>query len=254
MLSVICQVAKTDAKDAQAPKKAALEKHTKEQTYPQPQPPTEPDPVPNVTQNESLPSATGPSSEPSAPSQGPAAPSAPTTDAAPSGTPPASPYTTERSLLRDLTMPTHPNFNIPSSPSPPPPNSEEAATLSTTTKKFDRFLELKRQGVHFNSRLENSASLRNPSLLPKLMEFAGISEEEAHASTLEVGQGGVPTKWPEEWYVENLMRENERRERKAKKGRGEVEFVKESARSGASSQASTPKAGSEHRKTKFERR
>lgn len=59
-------------------------------------------------------------------------------------------------------------------------------------------------------------------------------------------------RWPEEWYVENLMKENEWREKKGRKERGEVEFVK--ARSGASSTASTPKAGSEHRKTKFERR
>lgn len=116
-------------------------------------------------------------------------------------------------------MPTHPNFSIPSSPSPPPTNSEAAATLSTTTKKFDRFLQLKKQGVHFNSRLENSAALRNPSLLPSLVAFAGIGEEDSYASTLADGLG-VPVKWPEEWYVENLVRENERREKKAKKERG----------------------------------
>lgn len=152
-------------------------------------------------------------------------------------------------------MPTHPNFNIPSSPSPPPPNSEAALTLSTTTKKFTRFLELKRQGVHFNGRLENSASLRNPGLLPSLMEFAGISEEESRASTL---QGGVPATWPKEWYVENLVKENETREKKRRKERGEVEFVRgkggEGTGSKGSSKASTPKAGaSEHRKSRFDR-
>lgn len=90
------------------------------------------------------------------------------------------------------------------------------------------------------------------------MQFAGIREEESHASTLAVGDGGggVPVKWPEEWYVENLVRENERREKKVKGERKEVGFVK--AKSGAestgSSKAGTPKGGSEHRKSKFERR
>lgn len=169
-------------------------------------------------------------------------------------TPPQSPYTAERTALRNLTMPTHPNFSIPSSPSPPPQNSEAALALSTTTKKFDRFLELKKQGVHFNARLEGSSALRNPGLLPKLMEFAGIGEEEGYASTLD--EGGVPTRWPEEWYVEGLVKENEWRERKAKGARTEVGFVK--ARSAASSASGTPKGagggGSEHRKSKFERR
>lgn len=97
------------------------------------------------------------------------------------------------------------------------------------------------------------------------MEFSGIAEVDSYKSVLteagdgEVGDGGgvgVPVKWPEEWYVENLMKENERRERKARKERGEVEFVKarEGEKSGATSKTATPKGGSEHRKSKFERR
>lgn len=153
-------------------------------------------------------------------------------------------------------MPTHPNFAIPSSPSPPPQNSEAAATLSSTTKKFTHFQSLKAQGVHFNARLEASAALRNPGLLGKLMEFAGIGEEEGYKSTLAVGEGGVPTKWPREWYVEGLVKENERRERKGRRERGEVEFVKGREREGGSA-GGTPKgggSGSEHRKAKLERR
>ena len=173
-----------------------------------------------------------------------------------------SPYTFERQRLRDLTMPTHANFAIPSSTSPPPKNSEEAATLAATTKKFDRFLELKKQGLHFNARLLDSASLRNPSLLPKLMDFAGISEDESRASTFDVQDGGVPVEWPEEWYAENLVKENERRERKAKEGRKEVEFVSAAAggKSGASSKAGTPRSAGgsrsarsvEQRKSRFD--
>ncbi|TKA56098.1 hypothetical protein B0A55_13199 [Friedmanniomyces simplex] len=139
---------------------------------------------------------------------------------------------------RSLTLPPIPNFHIPSSPSPPPPNTETSTTLATTTNKLTHFLELKNQGVHFNARLETSVSLRNPGLLPKLMEFAGMTREEGYGSTVSVGswseseggvegggKGGVPGKWREEWYVEGLVKENERRERQRMAGRGEVEFV-----------------------------
>src|SRR5438132_953822 len=56
-----------------------------------------------------------------------------------------SPYSTSRSLIRDLTLPPYPNLDIPQSPpgSPPP----------ELTQKFAQFLELKKQGVHFNDKL-----------------------------------------------------------------------------------------------------
>lgn len=133
-------------------------------------------------------------------------------------------------------MPTVPNFEIPDSPPPPPHNSEEAAVLAATTKKFERFLELKRQGVHFNERLQTSASLRNPSLLPKLMDFAGITREESYASSLSE-HVAVPVKWPEDCYVEGLMKQNERREKKRLRERDKVEFVP--ARNGESSVSGT---------------
>ena len=127
-------------------------------------------------------------------------------------------------------MPPVPNFDIPDAPSPPSQNSEEAATLATVAKQFERFLELKKQGVHFNERLQNSTSLRNPSLLPKLMAFAGIKEEECYESTLEGGLA-VPARWPEDCYVESLVKQNERRERKRVAEREKVEFVPAKGRS-----------------------
>ncbi|KAI7588121.1 hypothetical protein KC346_g17103, partial [Hortaea werneckii] len=132
-----------------------------------------------------------------------------------------------------LTMPTVPNFSIPDSPLPPPRNSEEAATLASRTKKFDRFLALKHKGIHFHHRLLHSSSLRNPSFLPNLMEFAGLETEDVYASALTQDVGGVPVKWRTECYVEELVEESRRREKKMKKiaesdkggGGGRREFV-----------------------------
>ena len=137
-------------------------------------------------------------------------------------------------------MPPIPNFDIPDAPPPPPPDSGEAAVLASTTAKFERFLALKQQGVHFNERLMQSSSLRNPSLLPKLMEFAGIGLEDSYASTLGEEVGGVPVKWPEECYVEGLIGANARREERRAAEKDRVEFVPAAGKRGASSAKSTP--------------
>ncbi|KAF2166553.1 hypothetical protein M409DRAFT_66575 [Zasmidium cellare ATCC 36951] len=182
------------------------------------------------------------------PSAEPAGPSAEDTDSAL-----FSPYTYERQRLRELTMPTVPNFDIPNSPPPPPTNSEEAAALAATTKKFERFLELKKQGVHFNERLQNSTSLRNPSLLPKLMDFAGISQEDSYATSLSEGLG-VAVTWPEECYVESLVRRNERKEKKRVAEREKVEFVSASKSAGSSAAGTPGGGGGEAKKSRFDKR
>ncbi|KAK5681677.1 hypothetical protein LTS10_006210 [Elasticomyces elasticus] len=190
--------------------------------------------------------------QPLGPPQGPSAPARDIRDS-PSD-PPASPYTSERVRIRELTMPPFPNFDIPDAPPLPQMNSEEAAALAATTKKFERFLELKKQGVHFNERLQNSSSLRNPSLLPKLMEFAGITLEDSYASTISESVGGVPVKWAEECYVENLLKQNEKREKKRVAEREKLDFVPAQAKSAASSAAGTPSKGVSGRKSRFDRR
>ncbi|EME80232.1 uncharacterized protein MYCFIDRAFT_89874 [Pseudocercospora fijiensis CIRAD86] len=183
---------------------------------------------------------------PSGPAPGPSAPPDASNIAEHDSEPPLSPYTYERQRLRELTMPTVPNFDIPNSPLPPARNSEEAAALAATTKKFEKFLELKKKGLHFNERLQNSSSLRNPSLLPKLMKFAGISQEDSHRSSLPEGLG-VAVRWPEECYVETLMKQNERREKKQARAPGDkIDFVP------AKSTGSTP--GDAPRKSKFDKR
>ncbi|KAL1304942.1 hypothetical protein AAFC00_003853 [Neodothiora populina] len=135
--------------------------------------------------------------------------------------PPTSPYTTNRLLLRNLTMPPVPNFDIPPSPPGTPP--------AATTAKFTRFLELKKKGVHFNQRLHQSAALRNPGLLAKLMDFAGISERDQYASALPEALA-VPAEFPEWAYADELVKEHERIARRkeeeiSKSVREAVDFV-----------------------------
>ncbi|KAM0690388.1 hypothetical protein Q7P36_009155 [Cladosporium allicinum] len=156
------------------------------------------------------PPAPAPAPPQDAPTEGPTRPTSnPPLDtlsapAAPTTTTPFSPYTFTRQRLRELTMPPIPNFSIPDAPTPPPQNSEEAAQLAAVSKQFERFLELKKQKIHFNERLQNSTSLRNPGLLPKLMAFAGIEDaRDCYESSLPE-ELGVPARWHEDLYVEGV--------------------------------------------------
>ncbi|THW98830.1 hypothetical protein D6D13_10481 [Aureobasidium pullulans] len=189
----------------------------------EPQPDSTPDPA-----DEPAPASSGPALGPAlGPMAGPAAgPSMP--EAGPSAMPseeddgsvPSSPYTAGRLMLRNLTMPPVPNFQIPPSPpgSPPP----------DTTTKFARFLGLKKKGTHFNERLYHSSALRNPGLLPKLMDFAGISHEDQYATPW--SQGAIATKFPDWAYGDKLVAAHEKiakkkEQEKAKNPREAVDFV-----------------------------
>lgn len=57
------------------------------------------------------------------------------------------------------------------------------------------------------------------------MAFAGIEREQSYASSLGEGLGVAP-RWPEECEARELVRGNERREKK-RKNVGGVEFVRE---------------------------
>lgn len=81
---------------------------------------------------------------------------------------PQSPYSETRSFIQGLTPPPLPRIDIP--PSPPGTVSNEI------NEKFQHFFELKKQDVHFNEKLARSSALKNPSLVHKLMDFAGIGE------------------------------------------------------------------------------
>ncbi|KAF4996007.1 hypothetical protein FGRMN_4755 [Fusarium graminum] len=109
---------------------------------------------------------------------------------------PASPYSANRALLRDLTLPSAPNMDIPPSPpgSPPP----------GANKKFEQFLELKKKGTHFNAKLEQSSALKNPSLMDKLMKFVEVDERSQYSTTLPTDLWN-PAAFPE-WAFKDKLR------------------------------------------------
>ncbi|KAL2757518.1 hypothetical protein ACRALDRAFT_1068084 [Sodiomyces alcalophilus JCM 7366] len=146
---------------------------------------------------------------------------------------PSSPYSANRALLRHLTLPTHPDLDIPPSPprSPPPGLNE----------KFEKFLDLKRKNVHFNSKLANSSALRNPSLMDKLIDFIELGPEEGSSGDVNYRRQYVTTLSPDvwdptgpafpDWAFRGSLRKNQekiRQERMAEKTGGKrsgIEFV-----------------------------
>lgn len=141
------------------------------------------------------------------------------------GVTPQSPHSAQRSLIRDLTLPPLPNLDIP----PSPPRSPS----SSTDAKFAHFLELKKKGVHFNEKLANSAALKNPSLMQKLMKFADVDEQAQYATTLpkELWDPSIFPVWgyKEELGKSQQLLSKKREEEKARGQREAVEFVAASA-------------------------
>ncbi|KAL4947258.1 nucleophile aminohydrolase [Aspergillus filifer] len=131
---------------------------------------------------------------------------------------------TSRTLIHDLTLPPVPNLNIPPSP-PGSPNP-------SANGKFAHFLSLKKQDVHFNDKLASSTSLKNPSLLKKMMEHAGIDEQAQYSNSLSPGLWDV-SHLPSWGYKEELAKAQtelnaKSEERRVKGQRDTIEFVSES--------------------------
>ncbi|KAJ5774632.1 hypothetical protein N7457_009528 [Penicillium paradoxum] len=137
----------------------------------------------------------------------------------------SSPFSTTRALIQDLTLPPVPNLEIPQSP-PGSPNPAANA-------KFEHFLSLKKQGVHFNSKLASSSSLKNPSLLMKMMEHAGIDEQSQYDTSLPADLW-TTSNLPDWGFKEELLRTQQilrkkTEEQKASGQRTSVGFVSGSA-------------------------
>lgn len=138
---------------------------------------------------------------------------------------PSSPYSANRALIQDLTLPSVPNLDIPPSPpgSPPP----------GANKKFEQFLALKRKGTHFNAKLEQSAALRNPALMDKLMGFVDVGERAQYETTLPSDLWD-PKAFPDWAFRDRLKRSREvvAKEREAERaagGRDSIDFVSSSS-------------------------
>ncbi|KAI2818065.1 hypothetical protein CBS63078_10387 [Aspergillus niger] len=95
-------------------------------------------------------------------------------------------FLADRALIHDLTLPPLPNLDIP----PSPPGSPNPAANA----KIAHFLTLKKQGMHFNEKLAGSTSLKNPSLLKKMMDHAGIDDQAQYHTSLP----------PEVWSINDL--------------------------------------------------
>jgi hypothetical protein len=166
------------------------------------------------------------------PAQDPRATPPPAEDPSVDNAPPGSPFTSTRLAIQNLTLPTVPNWDIPRSPPGSPPQQ--------ATKKFAQFLDLKKKGTHFNQRLQNSSVLRDPSHLTRLMDFAGISQEDQYGSTLPEDLR-VPAKFPEWAYGDELNKSQKKiAETQAMLPRAKVDFVP--ARSTTSSNTATTNA------------
>ncbi|PNY25969.1 Uncharacterized protein TCAP_04090 [Tolypocladium capitatum] len=185
---------------------------------PKPAPPSEPEP-----EQQERPLVAGPPPQ----SAVPLGPSLPPMEASPMAgdedgpDAPASPYSANRAAIHHLTLPSVPNLEIPPSPpgSPPP----------RVSKTFDQFLSLKKRGTHFNKKLEQSTALRNPSVMDKLLEFAGLDGQQQYETTLSLDLWD-PTAFPESAFVEKLRKSRETlaKEREADRsggGRSSIDFV-----------------------------
>lgn len=122
-------------------------------------------------------------------------------------------------------------------------------------KKFEQFLELKKKGVHFNSKIAKSSALKNPSLMDKLMKFVEVDQKGQYKTTLGP-ESWDPSIFPKTAYKEQLRQsQTEISQAKARSKGGAVGFV---AASAASSQTTIPSGGqvstvnTGKRKTRFD--
>ncbi|KOS16816.1 Meiotically up-regulated protein [Escovopsis weberi] len=99
------------------------------------------------------------------------------------------------------------------------------------------FLALKRKGTHFNNKLLASASLRNPSLMDKLLAYVDVGDADQYQTTLPADLWDANA-FPEWAYRDRLRRTREKmaKKKEADKAGGNrttVDFVPAVNASGA---------------------
>ncbi|KAL8895503.1 MAG: hypothetical protein Q9192_003592 [Flavoplaca navasiana] len=130
-------------------------------------------------------------------------------------------YSERRATIRNLTLPTIFDLEIP--PSPPGSPSPEIS------QKFEYFMQLKKQGLHFNEKLGGSSALKNPLLLHKLMSSAGLREADQYATPLPKCLWN-PKAFPAWAYDEALIRSEQdlmsrKEDENTRKQRDRVNFI-----------------------------
>lgn len=158
---------------------------------------------------------------------------------------PSSPYSANRARIHNLTLPTVPNLDIPPSPPGSPPAS--------TNKRFEQFLQLKKKGTHFNSKLEQSTALANPSLMDKLMAFVEIEGKSQYETTLPLDLWN-PRAFPDWAFADKLRKTREkvvkdRETEHASGGRGSIDFVPSSTQASGGTSAQGGLSRGEKRKS-----
>jgi hypothetical protein len=93
---------------------------------------------------------------------------------------------------------------------------------------------LKKQGIHFNDKLANSISLKNPSLLSQMMQHAGIDDRAQYSSSLPTEMWNT-SNLPSWGYKEELLKAQRELnakadETRAKGQRDTIEFVSDTSR------------------------
>lgn len=152
----------------------------------------------------------------------------------------------ERDAIRHLSQATIPATSLP----PSPPGSPEPAA----NERFNRFLELKAKGIHFNEDLARKTAFRNPSLLSSMMSKYGIDEKAQYSTSLPLDLWD-PTDFPAWVYKEGLLQNQQdlQGQSNAKKrmlsatGKRTIDFAPETT-SGHSSRKSTPGQSSKRRR------
>ena len=145
----------------------------------------------------------------------------------------------EPDLIRHLTQASRPMTSIPASPTGSPNPAIEA--------KFQRFLELKSKGLHFNEDLVKKSSYQNPALFENMMSKIGLNSDAQYATNIP-STVFDPKTLPAHAYKEELLRsqqsirdsETARKKQASAAGKRTIDFAPASA-SKIQSQRLTPR-------------